>query len=270
MRGSASRRRSPAQRAAKPKRSARRGREDYGWGRAGGVIKPHHPTNPLNPLLLNELRHRFRLTPAARRPRGPGVRQAKPNDLFARRDSEPYFPARLGRLFGRQPFDPIGGLQPQALSHEDLRSLRGSVIGAAPSKRVELTDLPGSVGRHPGLRMLGAEPSIHQAVRQPERTGCETVPAEMARLPGVDALRLNRTEHRTAQDPATAIASTMRANQANRLAGTGGQGVEVEVDELFVPTELELRCLRPIAVGANRHEQGTFFRAPRAPDQLQA
>ena len=44
MRGSASRRRSPAQRAAKAKRSDRRGREDYGWGRAGGVTKPPNPT----------------------------------------------------------------------------------------------------------------------------------------------------------------------------------------------------------------------------------
>jgi len=48
MRGSASRRRSPAQRAAKPKRSARRAREDYGWGRAGGVIEPDHPTSSPN------------------------------------------------------------------------------------------------------------------------------------------------------------------------------------------------------------------------------
>jgi FeS assembly SUF system protein len=42
-RGSASRRRSPARSAAKPKQSARRGREDYGWGWAGGVIGPLLP-----------------------------------------------------------------------------------------------------------------------------------------------------------------------------------------------------------------------------------
>ena len=32
--------------AAKAKRSDCRGREDYGWGWAGGVIKPNQATNP--------------------------------------------------------------------------------------------------------------------------------------------------------------------------------------------------------------------------------
>jgi hypothetical protein len=34
--------RSPAQRAGKAKRSERRAREDYGWGRAGGVTRHWH------------------------------------------------------------------------------------------------------------------------------------------------------------------------------------------------------------------------------------
>jgi len=32
--------------AAKPKRSAGRGREDYGWGWAGGVTKPNQAISP--------------------------------------------------------------------------------------------------------------------------------------------------------------------------------------------------------------------------------
>ena len=32
--------------AAKPKRSAGRGREDYGWGWAGGVTKPNQAITP--------------------------------------------------------------------------------------------------------------------------------------------------------------------------------------------------------------------------------
>jgi hypothetical protein len=35
--------------AAKPKRSAGRGREDYGWGRAGGVTKPNQVRSPATP-----------------------------------------------------------------------------------------------------------------------------------------------------------------------------------------------------------------------------
>jgi len=38
--------RSPAQRAAKRERSDARGREDYGWGWAGGVAKPNHAPSP--------------------------------------------------------------------------------------------------------------------------------------------------------------------------------------------------------------------------------
>ncbi len=47
MRGSASPQgEARRERAGKAKRSDRRAREDYGWGWAGGVIKPDHATNP--------------------------------------------------------------------------------------------------------------------------------------------------------------------------------------------------------------------------------
>ena len=46
MRGSASPKgEARRERAAKPKQSAGRGREDYGWGWAGGVTKPNPPTS---------------------------------------------------------------------------------------------------------------------------------------------------------------------------------------------------------------------------------
>jgi hypothetical protein len=64
------------------------------------------------------------------------------------------------------------------------------------------------------------------------------MPAEVARLPGVHALQLNRTEHGAAKDPTTAIASTVNANQAKGFAWRRGQRVEVESDELFVAVEL--------------------------------
>jgi hypothetical protein len=56
--------RSPAQRAGKAERSDRRAREDYGWGWAGGVIKPNHAPNP-TPFLPNSSRQR---EPAGRSP----------------------------------------------------------------------------------------------------------------------------------------------------------------------------------------------------------
>ena len=42
--------RSPTPSAAKAKRSERRGREDYGWGRAGGVTKPNRAGSPATTL----------------------------------------------------------------------------------------------------------------------------------------------------------------------------------------------------------------------------
>ena len=64
--------RSPARSAGKAAQSARRAREDYGWGRAGGVTKPNHATHPTPRL------HHTRGSPSRTAP-PPHPRQPKPH-----------------------------------------------------------------------------------------------------------------------------------------------------------------------------------------------
>ncbi len=96
------------------------------------------------------------------------------------------------------------------------------------------------------------------------------MPTEVTRLPHIDPASLNCAEHRAAMQRATAITPPMHANQTHRRARLRGKRVEVEIEEIFVSIQLELRRLLSISCRRNDHEQRSLPGAPWTPDELQA
>jgi hypothetical protein len=86
--------------------------------------------------------------------------------------------------------------------------------------------------------MLWAKATVHQTVRQPQRAGGKAVAAEVARLPSLDPTRLNCPEDRAAMLPAATVAAAVRAYQAYRRGGFGGEQAQVDIEEIFVSIEL--------------------------------
>jgi hypothetical protein len=94
--------------------------------------------------------------------------------------------------------DRFGGLFTEPSPQKDLRRLRSAVMSAATAKSIQLADRARSTRRNEVLRMLGAQAAVHQSIRQPQRACGEAVPPEVTRLPDVNPVGLDRSEHRTA------------------------------------------------------------------------
>jgi hypothetical protein len=138
------------------------------------------------------------------------------------------------------------------------------------AKQIQLADLAGSASGHEGIRMLGPQAAVHQPVRQPQSARGKSMSAQVTRLPNIDPVGLNRSENRTAMQPAAPVAATVHTNQTHRLGGLGREHIEIDIEEVFVALELELRHLLQIAYGGNHHALGSLPGATRAPDELQA
>jgi hypothetical protein len=92
------------------------------------------------------------------------------------------------------------------------------------------------------------------------------MPAQVTRLPDFVHLRVEGSVEDATVAGATAVASTMNANEKQRIALLGAHRVEIEIEQILETVELDA-C--GSALRAHDAEERALSRTTRPPNELQ-
>lgn len=152
-------------------------------------------------------------------------------------------------------------------SQEDLGRLSGSIVFGAPAEELEVREIARMKRSDEVVGVLGAHSSVHQAIGERKNACCKPMSAEVTRLPEVSDTRLERAVHRASVLRATAIATTVHADEHRWIDGLLGNGVEIELGEILEAVELDMLCE---TVRRNDHEEWATPGTAGASDELKA